>query len=162
MYDWRFLASELNERSLSLARENVRLNRLEDVIEVRHTALAQQILIPLLRESDGQFDFCMCNPPFFSDRAAKEAKANPHNVCAAVDSELCTAGGEEQLVVQMVRDSVKLGARVRWYSSLIGRKGSLQAVRRELRRQRISNVRETSFRHGRTSRWAIAWSHVQH
>mmetsp|Transcript_48685 Transcript_48685/g.122503 ORF Transcript_48685/g.122503 Transcript_48685/m.122503 type:complete len:112 (+) Transcript_48685:392-727(+) len=108
----------------------------------------------------GSSTFACAIRPFFEDRAAKESRANPHNVCVATDSELCTDGGEERLVLQLVRDSVELGTRVHWYSSLLGRKRSLQAVRKELSRHRISNVRETSFRHGRTSRWAIAWSHI--
>ena len=50
--------------------------------------------------------------------------------------------------------------RVHWYTSMVGKKATLRAVRAALAELRCPTVRTTELCQGRTSRWAVAWSWV--
>ena len=62
---WRFVATEVAAESVAAARANVERNNLQPSIDVRHVKPGT-FLVPNLRDDDGEFDFCMCNPPFFA------------------------------------------------------------------------------------------------
>jgi len=47
---------------------------------------------------------------------------------------------------------------VHWYTTMVGRKATLKAVKQDLLRHRVPALRVTEFAQGRTSRWGIAWS----
>ena len=72
-------------------------------------------------EADEQYDFTMCNPPFFSSE--KEADSNsksrsdlrpdPHNVKTGSVNEIVVQGGERSFIVQMIHESAQLKNSVR-------------------------------------------------
>ena len=61
----------------------------------------------------------------------------------------------------MPADSLQLREQVLWYTSLVGRKSSLQPLLKQLRQSRVPDVRTTELAQGRTSRWALTWSFVE-
>jgi hypothetical protein len=69
-----------------------------------------------------------------------------------------TPGGEVVFVSRMVDDSIRLRERVRWYTSMLGRKQSLRELLAKLRQAGVHNVRSTEFCQGKTTRWGVAWS----
>lgn len=66
MNKWQFVATEVAAASVTAARANVERNNLQPLVEVRQVTPGT-FLVPNLKPSDGQFDFCMCNPPFFAN-----------------------------------------------------------------------------------------------
>jgi hypothetical protein len=58
----------------------------------------------------------------------------------------------------MVKDSLTLRGTVHWFTTMVGKKGTLKAVRSLLYRHSVRVLRTTEFFQGRTSRWALAWS----
>ena len=87
-YGWSWLASEIDDTSTQWARRNIAAAGLKSMVHIRRLfqsnggfgsasgeddgclyALGAGIgpLRRLLRDSDGEFDFCMTNPPFFED-----------------------------------------------------------------------------------------------
>eukprot|EP00741_Cyanophora_paradoxa_P005038 tig00000842_g4880.t1 len=147
--NWRFLATDippagppLREGAVEHARGLAARNGLEGRIEVRR-AEAGALLAGVLREGEA-FDFCMCNPPFFATPEDADASA------------------KVAFVSRMVEESARLGTRVLWYSSMLGRKASLAPLRRALHARGVRNVRVTEFVQGRTTRWGLAWSHTDH
>jgi 23S rRNA A1618 N6-methylase RlmF len=74
--DWNFIATDIDKNSLEYAKKNVSLNSWENKIELIHIDEPTTILlidrITGLNEygnnnsSNETFDFCMCNPPYFS------------------------------------------------------------------------------------------------
>jgi len=121
--------------------------------------------------SEYELDFVMCNPPFFASldeihsgfslksgrKTSKRISTDPHG-CA---DEMITPGGELAFVTAMILDSLALRDRVRWYSSMVGKKLSLKKLLGLLREAGVQNVRTTQFAQGRTTRWGIAWSFSQ-
>lgn len=93
------------------------------------------ILDGVLRPGES-FDFCMCNPPFFE--SMDEAAANPRTACGGTKAEMVYPGGEEAFVARMIADSCALKGRVHWYTSMVGKKGSLKKLVALLRQKRVS------------------------
>eukprot|EP01130_Rhizamoeba_saxonica_P000092 TRINITY_DN1010_c1_g1_i2.p1 TRINITY_DN1010_c1_g1~~TRINITY_DN1010_c1_g1_i2.p1 ORF type:complete len:303 (-),score=60.17 TRINITY_DN1010_c1_g1_i2:547-1455(-) len=152
---WSFLATDIDASSIDYARENIARNNWEDHIKLRLVENREQILLGVIEEDD-QYDFSMCNPPFFEHVEDKEV--NPKRNCTATDSELATEGGELAFITKMIDDSLVLKDRVHWYTSLIGRKVTMKLLVKKLHSVGITNIRTTTFTQGYTSRWAIAWS----
>jgi 23S rRNA A1618 N6-methylase RlmF len=178
MNNWNFIATDIDQDSLDYARKNISLNGWSDKIELVHIDDPSTILLfPRVTglneeksEKEGQyvnskkegetnretFDFCMCNPPFFS--SLEEKSENPKAVCNATTGELVTEGGELAFIFKMIEDSLILRERITWYTSLIGRFVNVKLIKSELLKRGINNITTTVFYQGNTTRWAIAWS----
>ena len=84
----------------------------------------QGILENVLDQTVPQYDFCMCNPPFFKDNeerlggvaSGSRSGRRPHagTFSSASIGESVTKGGEVEFVTRIIQDSLSLGTRVRW------------------------------------------------
>lgn len=106
------------------------------------------------------YDFCVCNPPFFSDSTEIcPGKA----VYGGVTSEMVCPGGELQFVQSMLSDSLmmhRLGLNsCHWYTTMLGKKSSFKSMRKMLNdTELVTAVRTSELVQGRQSRWVLAWS----
>lgn len=172
IYGWKFISSDVDEESLQWASKNVKLNEWTNSITV--------VRAKKLTEKDGHFNvieglldadaernvnggptystahFTMCNPPYFDSPEDKYQRDD--TVCVATDGELAIAGGELEFVRQMIRESVAIGARIGWYTTLLGRKVNLKPLLRYLQTFPVLDVQHTTFIQGKNARWAIAWT----
>ncbi|TFK38853.1 hypothetical protein BDQ12DRAFT_82541 [Crucibulum laeve] len=163
--NWHFVATEIDSASYSQAVINIRTNKLEDRIQAVKATETGPILFPLfdLDENDVSYDFTMCNPPFYAsleeiEELALKKEAKPSAVCTGALTEMIYPGGEVAFVRQMVDESVKLGDKCRWYTSMLGRLSSVLEVVGVLRARKITNYAVTEFVQGQTRRWAVGWS----
>ena len=106
----------------------------------------------------------MTNPPFYESAAelaalaAKKARP-PLTACTGSPSEMVTHGGEVGFAARLLAESLRLRTRVAWYSTMLGKHASLEAVVAMLRAEDVDNYAVTEFIQGtRTRRWAVAWS----
>ncbi|CAD6504817.1 BgTH12-00320 [Blumeria graminis f. sp. triticale] len=161
--NWQFIATEVDEKSLEFARANIELNNLESRIRLVKTDLKDPLL-PLDYLACARIDFTMCNPPFFESTedmlsSAKAKKKPPFTACTGSKSEMVTAGGEVAFVMRMIDESLMLKSRVRWFTSMLGKRSSLAVIQSKLGEVGIENFAITEFIQGsKTKRWAIAWS----
>lgn len=65
----------------------------------------QLVLLGVVKEGE-EFDFCMCNPPFFE--SIEEAGLNPKTACGGTPEEMVCPGGEQAFIARIIEDSVKL------------------------------------------------------
>lgn len=165
MLGWSFLATDIDPISIQYARANVDRNQRAGHewaagIEVRHNKDPNRIFADVVLPSDGNFDFSMCNPPFFADEKSALAGANPNTNRVASLGELVCEGGEVSLLKRMIDESVLLGSRVAWYTSMVGCKSSLKPLLSHLRALGVPSSRTltTTFVQGRTHRWGLAWT----
>ena len=150
------MASDIDEESLNWSKKNLEGNALQEKIILRHVKSPQNIFDGVIEENE-QFDFSMCNPPFFSD--ISEANRNPKTIESGTMNELVTEGGEVEFVCRMIEQSVKCQKRVKWFTSLVGKKASLKILMAKLSGLKVTNVRTTVLHQGgQTARWVLAWS----
>ena len=74
-------------------------------------------------EDTKQYEFCMCNPPFFADHTEAQAvqktrnysRSDPKSVCTGSFTEMIVEGGEEKFVLKMIEESTKLKDQIRYF-----------------------------------------------
>lgn len=86
--------------------------------QVAHDSFLQ---VPLQDEENKEFDFCMCNPPFFiSDfeashgTARSDKRPQPSGVCTGTETETVTGGGEVEFVKGIIKDSLTIKEQTRY------------------------------------------------
>ncbi|KAF9943100.1 hypothetical protein BGZ67_006468 [Mortierella alpina] len=161
--NWRMVATDIDDRSILFASENVKRNRLQDRITVFKNTGSLIFAEDLFTGKEQRYDFCMCNPPFYEDeqdiRDSLEGKTNgPNAACQGTVNEMMTVGGEVLFVQKMVDESTRWQTRIRWYTSMLGKRSSVDKITAYLKDRKILNYTLTTFHQGRTSRWAVAWS----
>ncbi|KAI1172657.1 hypothetical protein F4777DRAFT_494642 [Nemania sp. FL0916] len=160
---WHFIATDIDTESLASARANARLNGLESRIRVVDR-VPSDLLIPLHDLDIDQLDFVMVNPPFYSSRAemldlAAQKSRSPHSVCTGAPVEMVCEGGEVQFVDRMIKESLVLKDKVQWYTAMLGKQSSLEALVDVLRKHQIHNYSVTTLVQGsKTRRWVLGWS----
>ncbi|KAK3947897.1 DUF890 domain-protein [Pseudoneurospora amorphoporcata] len=167
---WSFIATDIDAHSLSYAQQNIALNSLEHRITLLHRQPSQALIpfdsAPFLSNKRliEKIDFTMCNPPFYSSpsdlvsSAAKKARP-PFTACTGAPVEMVCDGGEVQHVFRIIDESLVLREKVRWYTSMVGKVTSLEAVVARLRKEKMGNYAVTELVQGtKTKRWAVGWS----
>lgn len=160
---WHFVATDIDPKSLEYARKNVRLNRLEDRIQVL-ARTSTSALIPLSDLLVHSVDFVMMNPPFYSSEEellslAKRKNRPPLSACTGAPIEMVCEGGEVAYIGRMMEESLTLRERVQWYTAMVGKASSIDTLVERLRGHNIDNFAVTEFVQGnKTRRWALGWS----
>lgn len=116
-------------------------------------------------EAHQNIDFTMCNPPFYTSIddmlvSAKKKSVPPLSACTGSTGEMVTEGGEVAFVGRMIDESLALRDRVRWYTSMLGKRSSVVEIVKNLKEKDIANYVVGEFVQGvgRTKRWAVGWS----
>ncbi|XP_064618931.1 RNA N6-adenosine-methyltransferase mettl16-like isoform X2 [Lineus longissimus] len=165
MYGWKMVTTEVDDLNLTYAKRNVEKNEMGESIRVVEVKEGSG-LSNLLETENCNFDFCMCNPPFFESNieaygltsSRKPDRAEPKSVSTASEHESIVEGGEVAYVQQMITDSLQLRNRIRVYTTMLGKKKSAGVLKNELQTKKIKNVASYTFCQGRTMRWGLAWS----
>jgi len=170
--NWTFVATESNEVSVEWAQKNVLKNKLEERVKIVHVR-DTDILQGVIKDLSETFDFCMCNPPFFSIdemgvgnvESPKEdpggSRPPPIGLNSPKESERQAEGGEVQFIKQMIKDSLELRETVKIYSTMFGKKSSFSEVKKILyETEEIQHIAKTQFCQGKTTRWGIAWTFI--
>ncbi|KAF7559252.1 hypothetical protein G7046_g4898 [Stylonectria norvegica] len=160
---WSFIATDIDEKNIEFAKQNVKLNNLDDRIRIILRS-PEELLIPLYHHGIQTIDFTMTNPPFYESEAeliksAKEKARPPFTACTGAKVEMVTSGGEAGFVNRILLESLVLRERVQWYTSMFGFQASLISFAEKLQHHGIDNYAITEFIQGNiTRRWAVAWS----
>lgn len=122
-YNWHFTGSDVCEESLKIAQEIVDKNKLSDQITLKFQPKTKNIFEGILdkQEPSLQFDFSMCNPPFFSSVVERNERRSVKNVHSRKDED-ATEGGEIGFLCRMVKESVLYKNNIKWFTTFIGKK----------------------------------------
>ncbi|KAJ5558606.1 hypothetical protein N7461_002578 [Penicillium sp. DV-2018c] len=160
---WNFAATDIDSNNIRTSQHNVALNNLESRIRIVHSD-PNGPLIPLEKLGCQTLDFTMCNPPFYTSsnelkQSAEQKEREPFSTCTGAEVEMVTSGGEVAFVKRMIDESLQLRDRVQWYTSMLGKLSSINALVEMLIKHGITNFAVTEFEQGsKTKRWAVAWS----
>ncbi|XP_016900513.1 uncharacterized protein LOC103490299 isoform X1 [Cucumis melo] len=128
---------------------------LKEAVHLEKQYHGPPILLGVVKDGE-EFDFCMCNPPFFE--SMDEAGLNPKTSCGGTSQEMVCPGGERAFISRMIEDSIVLKQTFRWYTSMIGKKSNLSFLISKLWKVGVTVVKTTEFVQGQTCRWGLAWS----
>jgi 23S rRNA (adenine1618-N6)-methyltransferase len=161
-HQWRFFATDIDEKSLQYAQKNISLNNLENRIKLfSHSSSDKFLAIP----GSPKLDFTMCNPPFYESRddlikSAESKSRRPFSSCTGAEIEMVSAGGEVAFTERVITDSLDLKEGVQWYTTMLGKHSSVATVIEILKSHQIDNYAVTEFVQGsKTRRWGLAWSY---
>ncbi|OAX37836.1 hypothetical protein K503DRAFT_692656 [Rhizopogon vinicolor AM-OR11-026] len=106
------------------------------------------------------FDFVMCNPPFYSSaedlsRSVEFKELGPNAICSGAEVEMITSGqvSAGELVTSTTSRSDALRCASRWYTSMLGKMSSIPDVVCLFREHDvIDNYAITDFVQGQTCR----------
>lgn len=156
--------TDIDDENIQSATKTVSTNKLESRIQIIKTDPSSE-LIPLhTKLGVERLDFTMCNPPFYASRdemiASAEAKERPpFSACTGAEVEMVTPGGEVEFVIRMIEESIQLGEKVLWYTTMLGKLSSVSVIVEKLIGHGNHNYAVTEFVQGsKTRRWAVAWS----
>lgn len=106
----------------------------------------------ILKEIAENFDFSICNPPFFEHSEKKS------DGFGGRENEMCVEGGELEFIKQYIIESWSKRQVNRFFSSLVGIKKHLDTLTAFLNKNFPSaEVQTTTLYQGNTLRWALAW-----
>ncbi|KAM0786115.1 hypothetical protein ACM66B_006925 [Microbotryomycetes sp. NB124-2] len=159
----RMVGTEVDERSFKVATANVARNGIQDRIKLVLTKRDEPLLPFGILSGVERLDYTMCNPPFYSSAqeiqdSASGKQLDAFAACTGAENEMITPGGEVAFVLKLVEESLVVGTKVNWYSTLVGKHSSLDPIVTRLRQARISNYTVAELGHAQTKRWVIAWS----
>lgn len=72
---------------------------------IQKTFDTSPVLLGVIKDEEN-FDFCMCNPPFFE--TMEEAGLNPKTACGGTKEEMVCPGGELAFISRIIEDGVQL------------------------------------------------------
>uniref|UniRef100_A0A6G1SP69 U6 snRNA m(6)A methyltransferase n=1 Tax=Aceria tosichella TaxID=561515 RepID=A0A6G1SP69_9ACAR len=178
---WSFIGVEADQKSFSVAVENVQKNFMDDRIKVVKVS-TEEALNDILCLANSPVTFIMCNPPFFEEEYGVTLEMSPNisgsgasggggsmiggvsrpksNANTSNKIESICSGGEITFVGRLLEQSRHLKEEVTIYSSMLGRKQSLTHFKQTLSSMDDDNLSWTwaELCQGKTIRYAIAWS----
>ncbi|KAG5884627.1 hypothetical protein JTB14_023821 [Gonioctena quinquepunctata] len=163
---WSMVATEVDGDSISCARQNIEANALQNLIKI--VKVEKDTLLHGV-ESDEQYDFCMCNPPFFASTQELHPGFNSRSLCrpkpknsfCASVNEVVVKGGEMDFISKLINESKELGKRVQIYTTMMGHKRTLPQLKKLLREAQVTSFKDTEFCQGNTTRWGLAWTYCE-
>jgi 23S rRNA (adenine1618-N6)-methyltransferase len=172
-YGWRFVGSDVDGAALRSAQAIVQANGLEQAIALRRQPAREQLFAGVVN-ADDRFDLTLCNPPFHASaeeaavgnqrkwrnlgRAPARGRARSVLNFGGQAGELWCPGGELAFVSRMIRESVRFGTQVRWFSSLVAKSEHRASLHRQLGQAGVADVREVPMAQGSKQSRFIAWT----
>lgn len=172
-YDWSYLASDIDLKSIENAQKIVDLNdSLKNKITLKLQKDKNHIFVGVIEKED-RFDLTMCNPPFHSslEEALKANKRKVDNLnkgnkeikkglnFGGQKAELWCPGGERLFLKKMAKESAMFASQVYYFTSLVSNKDNLKPTIKVLEKlgakckvlemtqgQKISRVLAWTFR----------------
>ena len=169
IYNWSFVGSDIDEKSLQIAQKIIDKNNLENVIELRHQRDYQHILKGILDPSD-KFTASVCNPPFFKSQAdaldatktklkglGKKSDKVIRNF-SGTPKELCYAGGEKAFLHNYLYESSQFPKQCYWFTSLVSNVSHVRSMEASLKKLGATEFRVLDMIQGNKVSRVVTWS----
>jgi 23S rRNA (adenine1618-N6)-methyltransferase len=167
-YGWHFLGTDIDPAAIKSAATILEANNLADVIELKLQSSPSSIFKGILDGSE-KFALSICNPPFHSsmEEAQQGTKRKWKNLRvpkkAALNfggshNELFCEGGEVGFLCRMIEESILFQKNIRWFSSLVSKKKSLQEIYEALELAKVKEVKTIDLSQGQKKSRIVAWT----
>ena len=170
-YDWQFIASDIDAKSISSAKNIVNANpSLKDKIDCRLQKNPRDFFHHILNPNE-KVDVVICNPPFHSsiEEAQKGTRRKIKNLSgkkvktpelnfSGANNELIYEGGESKFIQNMIWESRKFANDIYWFSSLVSKESNLKGIHKLLKKLEAQQVKEIPMGTANKTSRIVAWT----
>jgi 23S rRNA (adenine1618-N6)-methyltransferase len=169
VYNWKFVATDVDAKALSNAKTIVDKNHLNDSIAFRLQSDASHILKIILTAKD-VFMLSMCNPPFYKneleahqattrklDGLGINKNAGIRNF-SGTTNELCYPGGEKAFLHTYLYESSLFKSNCFWFTSLVSNKDLVKSMQKSLKKLGATNIKVINMQLGNKVSRVVAWT----
>jgi len=169
VYNWKFLGTDTDKKSLDRAEKILKKNNLTEVITLKQQKDATQIFKGVLSEDD-KFSATMCNPPFYkSQEEAMQANArkleglgNREDVqsrnFSGKQQELWYKGGEKAFIHTYLYESSMFKTQCFWYTTLVSKKENVEGMYDSLKKLGATEIKTIPMNQGNKVTRVVAWT----
>tara|TARA_R110002050_G_scaffold74772_6_gene160314 strand:+ start:79392 stop:80189 length:798 start_codon:yes stop_codon:yes gene_type:complete len=168
-YNWHFVGTDTDEKSLQVAQRIIDKNELEDSILLRHQKDASQIFKGVLNEDD-KFVASICNPPFYKSEAEalesttrklkglnKESSTVVRNF-SGTHNELWYVGGEKAFLHNYLYESSLFKEQCRWFTTLVSKKDLVKGMYGSLKKLGATDIKTINMGQGNKISRLVTWT----
>jgi 23S rRNA (adenine1618-N6)-methyltransferase len=177
IYGWKFVGSDISSTATNHAKSILNSNpKLKKNIKVRHQEAAKHIFKGIIKFEE-QFDFTMCNPPFYSslkeaskntarkinnlnknkDKKGHDTSIEKKSNFGGVESELWCPGGEVAFIKNMIQESIEFKEQCVWFTTLVSNNSNLPVFYKILEDLGDVEVRTIEMNQGKKVSHILAW-----
>lgn len=169
-YGWSFIGSDIDDIAINSAQNIINHNYLQNNIILRKQKNTGGTFKGIIQPDDF-FYATVCNPPFHSSleenmsgvkrkwKNLGEKKANQATMnFGGRNNELWCKGGEQQFVINMIKESLLFAKNCLWFTSLISKKESLKACYKTLEQSNCAEVKTINMAQGQKVSRILAWT----
>ncbi|MCI2227811.1 23S rRNA (adenine(1618)-N(6))-methyltransferase RlmF [Polaribacter sp. MSW13] len=165
VYDWNFVATDIDLDSLDTAQDIIDDNGLESKIVLRQQFDENHILKGILEEGDS-FSATMCNPPFY--KSAEEAQGanrrktrnlgnNAVRNFSGNNNELWYVGGEKAFLHNYLYESSLFKEKSKWFTSLVSKKENVESLEKSSKKLGAKEFKVIPMSQGNKVTRIVAW-----
>lgn len=165
VFNWSFVATDIDNDSLISAQEIIDKNKLNDVIKLRFQSDENHILTGVITKKDF-FTVSMCNPPFY--KSAEEARGanrrktrnlgtNAVRNFAGNSNELWYVGGEKAFLHNYLYQSSLYKEQCIWFTSLVSKKENVESLQKSSKKLSVKEFKIIPMHQGNKVTRIVAW-----
>jgi 23S rRNA (adenine1618-N6)-methyltransferase len=165
MFDWSFVATDIDLDSLDVAQDIIDDNNLTEKIELRQQFKEENILKGIIVDGDS-FTAVMCNPPFYKSaeeaqgangRKSKNLGNNAIRNFAGNNNELWYIGGEKAFLHNYLYESSLYKTSSKWFTSLVSKKENVKSLEKSSKKLGALDFKVIPMHQGNKVTRIVAW-----
>lgn len=165
VYDWSFVATDIDLDSLDIAQDIIDDNNLTEKIELRQQFKEENILKGIIVDGDS-FTAVMCNPPFYKSaeeaqgangRKSKNLGNNAVRNFAGNNNELWYIGGEKAFLHNYLYESSVYRTSSKWFTSLVSKKENVKSLEKSSKKLGALEFKVIPMHQGNKVTRIVAW-----
>ena len=165
IYDWSFVATDIDLDSLDTAQDIIDDNKLTEKIELRQQFKEENILKGIIVDGDS-FAAVMCNPPFYKSaeeaqgangRKSKNLGNNAVRSFAGNNNELWYIGGEKAFLHNYLYESSLFKTTSKWFTSLVSKKENVKSLEKSSKKLGAAEFKVIPMHQGNKVTRIVAW-----
>lgn len=165
VYDWKFVGTDIDKKSLKFAEKNVLENGLETQIQLRLQAKKEHVLEGVLHKEDA-FTCTMCNPPFYKSeqealfantRKSKNLGTKEQRNFSGTANELWYKGGEKAFLHTYLYESSQYPTASLWFTSLVSQKENVKSLESSGKKLGVKELKVIPMHQGNKITRIVCW-----
>ena len=166
-YGWKFVGTDIDQKSLESAKNILVKNELENQIKFRFQKDKTHIFHGVLEPTD-KFAVTLCNPPFYNSLAeAKQQNMRKNRGLetntvernfAGIENELSYKGGEKAFLHTYLYESSQFKKHSFWYTTLVSKKENVQSMYTSLEKLGATIIKTLPMHQGNKVSRIVAWT----